>query len=89
MYQLNDSVQCEGFIGRVFKVGNNGTIHVLIRINENTWKVEKWYTIACRPYMGYMWTIQNAFNIRRNVKNPTPELIPMDIDDYPYVIRLN
>jgi hypothetical protein len=89
MYTLNDAVQCEGVVGRVFSYGKNGTVNVLVRINENTWKVENWYLLMCRPYVGYLWTLQNVFGTKRKLKNFTPELVAMDIDDDPYVIHLN
>lgn len=89
MYQLNDPIQSEGKVGRVYSYGKNGSLNVLVRVNENTWKLEKWYELMCRPYIGYLWTFQNVFGNKIKVKNYTPKLVPMDIDDDPYVIRLN
>ena len=43
----------------------------------------------CRPYVGYLWTYQNVFGNKMKLKNYTPELTPMDVDDDPHVIRLN
>jgi hypothetical protein len=88
MYSLNDPIQCEGRIGRVFSYSNNGTINVLVRINENTWKVENWYLLMCSPYTGYLWTLQNVFGNKRKMLVNTPELVGMDIDEDPYVIHL-
>ena len=89
MYQLNDPIQFEEKVGRVFSYGKNGTVNVLIRVNENTWKVEKWYLLMCRPYVGYLWTLQNVFGNKIKLKTFTPELVAMDIDNDPYVIHLN
>jgi hypothetical protein len=89
MYQLNDPIQFEEKVGRVFSYGKNGTVNVLVRVNENTWKVEKWYLLMCRPYVGYLWTLQNVFGTKRKMLVNTPELVPMDIDNDLYVINLH
>jgi hypothetical protein len=88
MFKLNDSVQMDGTIGRIIAIGRTSTLHVLVRVNDHTWKVEKWYSLMCQPYMSYMWTIENAFRIpeRRYVK--TPKLNAREADEYPYVLRL-
>lgn len=89
MYQINDAIQFEGKVGRVYSYGKNGTLHVLVRVNENTWKVEQWYELMCQYYVGYMWTYQNVFGTKRKIRNYTPELKSMDVEEYPYVIHLN
>lgn len=88
MYQINDPVQYEGKVGRVYSYGNNASVNVLVRVNENTWKLENWYSLMCQPYVGYLWTYQNVFGNKMKLKNYTPELTSMDIDNDPYVIRL-
>ena len=89
MYKINDPIQFEEKVGRVYSYGNNGSVNVLVRVNENTWKLENWYTLMCRPYVGYLWTYQNVFGNKMKLKNYTPELTPMDVDDDPHVIHLN
>ena len=86
MYKFNDPIQCEGRVGRVFSLGERRTIHVLVRVNEHTWRVETWYTMGCEPYHGFLWTFQNAFRTQLSVR--TPSLAPMEIEDDIHVIHL-
>ena len=76
MYNLNDSVEKDGVFGRIIAIENSNTFHVLIRTNENTWKVEKWYSI--RPYVGYLWTIPEAFRAKGIRYLPSPKLSGMN-----------
>lgn len=89
MFKLNDPVQMNGIIGRVFAIDKLNTLHVLVRVNEYTWKVEKWYSMMCQPYMNYMWTVQSAFKTQHHTRFvKTPEFQSMKNDNYPYVLRL-
>lgn len=85
MYIINDSVEKDGVVGRIIAIQNSNTFHVLIRVGENTWKVEKWYSF--KPYVGYLWTIQEAFRAKGIRYLPSPKIHPMK-EAYPYVIRL-
>lgn len=76
MYKLNDSVELDGVVGRIIAIENSSTYHVLIRIGANTWKVEKWYMF--RPYVGYLWTIPEAFRAKGISYQPSPKIVPMD-----------
>jgi hypothetical protein len=85
MYKINDAVEYDGVVGRIIAIQNSNTFHVLIRVGENTWKVEKWHSF--RQYDGYLWTIQEAFRARGIRYMPSPIIGPMK-EPYPYVIRL-
>lgn len=88
MYKLNDSIEKDGVVGRIIAIEKISTLHVLVRVNDHTWKVEKWYSRMCQPYMNFLWTIETVFRIpeRRYIK--TPKLHAKDADEYPYVLRL-
>lgn len=81
MYQINDAVQCNNKIGRIFSFGDRGNIHVLVRINNFTWKLETWFGLSCRYYEGFLWTFYDVFKSK-----PIHKKID-EIVKYQYVIK--
>ena len=87
MYNINSAIEKDGVIGRIFAIENSNTFHVLIRVGEHTWKVEKWYSMMCKSYVGYIWSMEEAFRNKGIRYMPSPKIVPMK-EPYPYVIRL-
>lgn len=82
MYKCNDIVECDGRYGRVVYFDpTTYTVHVLIKLNEYTWKLEKVQPYMCNPAQVFLWTIESAFRTWYRRNNKTPELVPMVIDD--------
>ena len=83
MYQNNQIVEYEGRYGRViFNDPITRNVHVMFRLNNNTWKIEKCGQIYCKPAELFLWTIQSAFCTKHLLKTPQIGGIDMEIDDY-------
>ena len=75
MYRPNEIVEYEGQHGRViYHDLLTHTIHVLFRVNNNTWKVEKCDPFQCKPAQVFLWTIESAVCSRYLRRQRTPEL---------------
>lgn len=82
MYKANDIVEYEGNLGRVFSYDKiTHSVHVLFRVNDHTWKVEKCDEFFCKHVQTYMWGIEYAFRIRYQKANRTPVLKPVNADE--------
>jgi hypothetical protein len=82
MYKANDIVEYEGKLGRVFGYDNiTHSVHVLFRVNDHTWKVEKCDEFFCKRVQTYIWGIEYALRIKYQKATRTPNLAPMVADD--------
>jgi hypothetical protein len=89
MYLPNQIVEYKGQPGRVLYVDPiQQYIHVLIRTNQNTWKIEKCDSLFCKPIHAFLWTIESAFCIRRQRTTQTPHLAPLEIQEIDHVMEL-
>lgn len=80
MYMPNQIVEYNGLYGRVmYHDPTTHTVHVLFRIESNTWKVEKCDQYFCKPAQVYLWTVESAFCVKYTRKTRTPVLTCMDI----------
>ncbi len=86
----NQSVTNYSSVGRVmYHDVVTHTVHVLVKTNENTWKVEKWDQYFCYPHDEYVWPIETPFVIKYHRLQRTPVLQPMDVDDDVNVLKLH
>jgi len=90
MFKNNQAVTDNTYVGRVmYHDVVTHTVHVLVKINEHTWKIEKWDQFFCYPYDQYVWPIDTPFVIKYHRLQRTPILQPMDIEDDVNVLRLH
>jgi hypothetical protein len=83
MYQPNQIVEYNGTHGRViFHDPITYNVHVMFRLNTNTWKIERCDEIFCKPAQVFLWTIHSAFFTRHVVKTPQIGGFDMEIDEY-------
>jgi hypothetical protein len=88
MFKANEIIHYDGKVGRVLyhdPIFSN--VYVLCRVNENTWKQEKWYSISCQKYSGILWDMHIPFCIKYTHWHNR-----MEIDDdepYEYVMYVN
>lgn len=81
MYKLNDIVEYDGVLGRVFSYDKiTHSVHVLFRVNDHTWKVEKCDEFFCKHIQKYMWSVDTAFCIKYQKMHRTPQLGPDEGD---------
>ena len=82
MIQNNSIVQnYNGVIGRVvYKDNYTYMLHVLVRLDTFSWKIEKWDIYSCNEIQGYLWTINTAFACRYYEPYKSPDLRPMDME---------
>lgn len=80
MYQNNDIVENSyGILGRVIHHDRySHVVHVLVRVNTFTWKIEKWDPYFCNKKMAFLWPIETPFAIRYQRRHRTPELRPLN-----------
>lgn len=82
MYSPNQIVEVDGMIGRV--IYHNITtqhVHVMFRMNNNTWKIQKCDVFFCKPAQVFLWTIHSAFSSRYPNQLRTPQFHPTDVRD--------
>lgn len=80
MFLVNQIVECDGNYGRVMAHDVvTHTVHVLLRLNNNTWRIKKIDDLHCYPAQVFLWTIENAFGIRRPRVNRTPQIMPIEV----------
>ncbi len=81
MYKLNDIVEYEGVLGRVFSYDKiTHSVYVLFRLNDHTWKVEKCDEFFCKHVQKYMWGVETALCIKYQRLQRTPNLVPLNSD---------
>jgi hypothetical protein len=72
----------DGIVGRVIHYDRySHVIHVIVRTNTFTWKVEKWDPYKCYEFQTYLWPMETPFCIRYQKIHRTPELKPMCMMD--------
>jgi hypothetical protein len=82
MFKISDIVEFNGKYGRVMYYDPiTYTVHVLFKISNNTWKVEKCDYLFCKPAQVFLWSIESAFCTKPQRKQQTPELVPLNADD--------
>lgn len=82
MYLLKQIVEYQGRYGRVLyhdTITHN--VHVLFRVNDNTWKLEKCDDLFCKPAQIFLWSVESAFCIKYSQKTRTPQFEAMRVDD--------
>lgn len=79
MIANNSIVQNDfGVMGRViYHDKYSHVIHVIVRVNTFTWKIEKWDPYHCNQIQTYLWPIETPFRIRYQKIQRTPDLKPM------------
>ncbi len=83
MYNPNDTVEYFGQLGRVVCYDTiSYTIHVMFRNNANTWIVKKCDPFHCKQVQAFLWTVETAFSSRYLRKDRTPDLRPIESNDY-------
>jgi hypothetical protein len=82
MFNNNSIVRnYEGIVGRVFYHDTySHVVHVLVRVNTFTWKVEKWDAFDCYDAPVYLWPIETPFCIRYQKIHRTPDLKPLNME---------
>lgn len=89
MYQPNQIVEYYGRYGRVmFHDRTKHNVHVLFRVNDNTWKVEKCNDFFCKPAQVFLWTIESAFHTRYFRNTRTPQFRPARVVVEDFVMEL-
>jgi hypothetical protein len=89
MYQSNQIVEYYGRYGRVMYYDRlKHNVHVLFRVNDTTWKIEKCDEIFCRPAQVFLWTIESAFHTKYFRKTRTPQFRPVRVVDDDYIMEL-
>ncbi len=88
MFQRSDIVEYNGRYGRVMyydPVTHN--VHVMFKIKNNTWRIEKCDVFFCKHAQVFLWTIESVFGVK-HMKLKTPLLVPMEIDDDIHVLKV-
>jgi hypothetical protein len=89
MYQPNQIIEYYGRYGRVMYYNSlKHSVHVLFRVNDNTWKVETCDEIFCNPAEVYLWTTEVAFRTKHFRKSRTPQFGPIRVVQDDYIIEL-
>lgn len=88
MYSNGQTVEYSGRYGRVmYHDSKTHIVHVLFKMNNNTWKIEKHDETMCKPAYVFLWTIENAFNTKYLRRTRTPRFEPMRVPD-DYIMKL-
>lgn len=88
MYSYSQIVEYNGRFGRViYHDSRTHLVHVMFRINNNTWKIERYDELHCKPAQVFLWTIENAFNTKYLRKTRTPQFEPIRVS-YDYIMEL-
>lgn len=78
MFKVNQIIEYYGNHGRVmYHDSITHNVHVLFRLNDNTWQIKLCDDLHCKPAQVYLWTIESAFDIRRPRLNRTPQFRPV------------
>lgn len=89
MYQPNQIVEFNGRYGRVmFHDPITYNVHVMFRVNDNTWKIEKCDQFFCKPAQVFLWSIERAFSTKYLRKTRTPQLKPVRVTDEDYIMEI-
>ena len=82
MFKNNTIVKnSEDIIGRViYHDTYSHVVHVIVRVNTFTWKIEKWDPFHCYPCLTYLWPLETPFCIRYQKMHRTPDLRPIDME---------
>ena len=81
MYKCNQIVEVEGVYGRViYHDPVTHIVHVLLRTNFNTWKIQKCDDLHCKPVQVFLWTIESAFCTKYSHRTRTPQFEAMRVD---------
>ena len=89
MFKVNDIVENNGRYGRVMHYDPvTHYVHVMFKTNINTWKIEKCDVFFCKPAQVFLWTTESVFGVKYTRKLKTPNLVPMEIDDEIYVLKV-
>ena len=82
MYLPNQIVEYDGKYGRVmFHDPITHNVHVLFRMNTNTWKIEKCDGFHCKSAQVFLWSMASAFATKHVRKTPYLEPLSPDMDD--------
>lgn len=82
MYIPNQIVEVEGTYGRVmYHDLRTQYVHVMFRMNNNTWKIQKCDSLFCKPAQVFLWTIHSAFSSRYPRQLRTPQFHPLEMTD--------
>jgi hypothetical protein len=74
MYIPNQIVDVDGMVGRViYHDPMTQHVHVMFRLNNNTWKIQKCDVFFCKPAQVFLWTIHSAFSSRYPKQMRTPQ----------------
>lgn len=88
MFLANQIVEYCGNYGRViYHDPVTYNVHVLLRINPNTWKIEKCDQLFCKPVEMFLWSVDNVFRIKYLPKTRTPQLKPVRVEE-DYVMKI-
>ena len=82
MFENNSIVKgIDGIIGRVIYYDRySHVVHVLVRLNTFSWKIEKWDPYCCNEIQTYLWPINTAFACRYYQPYKSPDLRPIDME---------
>lgn len=82
MFENNSIVQNDyGVIGRVvYHDRLTYKIHVMVRLDTFSWKIEKWDYYQCNEIQTYLWTINTPFACRYYQPYRSPDLRPIDME---------
>ena len=82
MYKHNQIVEYHGRYGRVmFHNTRTHNVHVMFRLNTNTWKIERCDQIYCKPVQRFMWSTQSAFFTKHLMRTPQLDAFDMEVED--------
>lgn len=88
MYSPSQIVEYSGRYGRVmYHDTKKHILHVMFRVNENTWKIEKYDELYCKPAQVFLWTIENAFKTKYLRRTRTPQFEPVRVS-HDYIMEL-
>lgn len=88
MYSRGQIIECYGKYGRVmYHDTRTHFVHILFKINEYTWKIEKHDELFCRPGHVFLWTIETAFKTKFISGTRTPQFRPVRVSD-DYIMEL-
>lgn len=86
MLDNNSIVQNDyGVLGRVVYNDNiKREVHVIVRLDTFSWKIEKWDPYRCKNVETYLWPMSTPFCNRYQKIHRTPDLRPMamEIDEF-------